>query len=410
MEFDPLSLFTPEPSSEIEENFTVAASVPDFSEPSHSIPDYEEIDDSHLQPLHILDLPLLQLKPPSSVLITILRLFSPDEVFNFDPSESRSEDSIEVDIEEVFQAKNLESHTVVKALGWLKINCPRFDCLKKLAYIPHLSESLRRNYEPEYNSYFTRIVSNDLSWIEQEDEIALIHKQASLRISENCGRTAQPEIIRKINLPNLSPLLKDGRKYIELKEPSLTSDNLGLKTWGSSLILANRLINKDEKGYLVGEVLELGSGTGLVGLVCSLIGHKTYLTDLAEIVPNLQVNVDLNDINAEVHELNWCDPNSFVSKYGEKKFKTIVVSDPVYSSNHPYWVVNMITKFLDNSSNSRVLIQIPLRPKFESDRALLWNLMKDHFVELEHVVEDGYDDFGKMKFCFKMFIRKDSHS
>ena len=53
-----------------------------------------------------------------------------------------------------------------------------------------------------------------------------------------------------------------------------------------------------------------------------------------------------------------------------------MLSDPIYSSKHPYWVVNMINKFLDmDDSNSRVLIQIPLRPKFEEERQLLWDLL-----------------------------------
>ena len=56
-------------------------------------------------------------------------------------------------------------------------------------------------------------------------------------------------------------------------------------------------------------MLELGSGTGLVGMVSSLLGYPTVLTDLPEIVPNLQLNVDLNKLNnVTVLELDWTNP------------------------------------------------------------------------------------------------------
>lgn len=89
-----------------------------------------------------------------------------------------------------------------------------------------------------------------------------------------------------------------------IKEPPLTGDNLGLKTWGSSYVLAQMLHNIGETSlsHLVGQgeetrptVLELGSGTGLLGLAAAAI-WKTHviLSDLPEIVPNLGYNVEKN--------------------------------------------------------------------------------------------------------------------
>ncbi|KAK6455871.1 putative methyltransferase-domain-containing protein [Scheffersomyces xylosifermentans] len=414
MDFDPLSLFTPEirdddneESGYLESNSEKSCPTP-VVETINETADDDDDEETHLHPLHILDLPLLQLHPPAEVLLTVLKLLAPNEVFNFAPPSSIIEDTEEeLDCKQVFSDKGLEESVVESALEWLKKFCPRLDNCLKLALIPQLSESLKRNHESDYNAYITRIISSDLQWIDSEDTRDKIHKESSLRISENCGRTAQPEIIRKIAIPNLSNYLKNDCKYIQLKEPSLTSDNLGLKTWGSSLILANRLVNKNN-GYLVDDVLELGSGTGLVGIICSVLGFNTFVTDLAEIIPNLKVNVDLNSIDAKVHELNWCDPKAFTETFGnEISFKTIVVSDPVYSSKHPYWVVNMINKFLSKDNDSRVLIQIPLRPKFEEERAVLWGLMEESsFNEVEHEIENGFDDFGKMKFCFKLYNRK----
>lgn len=414
MDFDPLSLYTPSPPVEeleqqidsIESTYTIVTTTetPISFQEQQQQPIIE--DDSHLQPIHSLDLPNLNLKPPYEVLITILKLLAPNELLNF----GNDLEIINFDPEIIFNEKEIFEINE-STLSWFKLNCPRFDNLIKLANIPNLSSSLKLNHTSEYNSYITNLIINPLSWILKSQQIEEIHKLASLRISENCGRTAQPEIIRKIKLNNLKI------EYLKLREPSLTNDNLGLKTWGSSLILSQRLLNnsdddddddknkKKRKEYLYGKILELGSGTGLVGMISSILGFESYLTDLPEIIPNLKSNVELNGLNLIVHELDWTNPNSFIDVFDDIKFQTILLSDPIYSSKHPYWVVNMINKFLDlNDINSRVLIQIPLRPKFENERQLLWDLLNNNnYQVLQHEIEDGFDDFGEMKFCFKMY-------
>ncbi|KAK6461825.1 putative methyltransferase-domain-containing protein [Scheffersomyces coipomensis] len=401
-EFDPLSLFSPN-EVKIDDVNDLVYEYPTTSEETiPSSTNDEEVqsndDDDEEQPLHILDLPALIRKPPYEVLITILKLFGPEEVLNFGPGSTQPDQSSP---EDIFLQKSINQDIIQKALPWFNLHCPRFNTELKLSSIPNLSISLKQ--DKDYNAYLTRIISNDLHWITDDDQIQQIHKETSLRISENCGKSAQPEMIRRITLPNFKPI-------IYLKEPSLTDDNIGFKTWGASFILANRLINKQtHDGYLVNNVLELGSGTGLVGMICALLGFDTWLTDLNEIVPNLQDNVNLNNLDAKVKvdELNWCDPASFKNKFGKEfTFETIVVSDPIYSPQHPYWLVDMIETFTSSKSNARVLIQIPLRPKFEAERQLLWTLMDNRFKVIEEEIEPGFDDYGEMKFLFKLYIRK----
>ena len=103
------------------------------------------------------------------------------------------------------------------------------------------------------------------------------------------------------------PFQGEGYKSFDLivREPPLTGDSLGLKTWGSSYLLAQMLhkIGQTSLSHLLpatgerpnGPVLELGSGTGLLGLAAAAI-WKTHviLSDLPAIMPNLQHNVDQN--------------------------------------------------------------------------------------------------------------------
>lgn len=399
MDFDPLLLFTPPPSRTYTELVQIhEVQILNWESPvaSHgnTYPDIEE--DSELVPLHIHDLPLLQLKPPSYVLLLFLKLLAPETVRNFAPTKSVNEGKSP---ELIFDEKNV-TDLVGPSLKWLKPVSLRFGHQGQLASIPHLSESLKQNFSSEFNGWLTRLISNDLKWI-SESEAEEIKKHASLRLAENCGRSAQPEFIREIEIPHLD-------NHILLREPSLTSDNLGLKTWGSSFILGSRIAADKQKRYLEGSVLELGAGTGLVGIVACRLGYHTILTDLEEILPNLIANVNLNEIsNCEVEELDWSSPFRFVSSRGDITFQTIILSDPLYSSKHPAWIVSMINQFLGPQPNARVLLQLPIRRSFEKEREKLWELIAlSGYVAEDEAYETGYDDFGETTFLFKKFIRK----
>jgi len=94
---------------------------------------------------------------------------------------------------------------------------------------------------------------------------------------------------------------------LTIREPPLTGDSLGLKTWGSSYVLAQLLHRfgagplshlitaSNTKAEPLLEVIELGSGTGLLGLAAACVWRASViLTDLPEIMPNLIHNAELN--------------------------------------------------------------------------------------------------------------------
>lgn len=96
-----------------------------------------------------------------------------------------------------------------------------------------------------------------------------------------------------------------------LQEPALTGDNLGHKTWAASYLLVKRLprlahllpflslatINNQAQAQAPGpsSVLELGAGTGVVGLAfVALFPSLVTLTDLPAITPSLSTNAHSN--------------------------------------------------------------------------------------------------------------------
>ena len=157
-----------------------------------------------------------------------------------------------------------------------------------------------------------------------------------------------PEMTRTWVVPSSTKLPE---LRFDIREPPLTGDNLGLKTWGTAFAVVKRLEEFGSKyfGHLLegekinlntantasakAKVLELGSGTGLVGIAAGTIwGIHVVLTDLPEIEQNLLFNISQNvdavesmggSIQGEI--LDWKNPNS-LAHYPYAEFEVTPVS------------------------------------------------------------------------------------
>jgi hypothetical protein len=153
-----------------------------------------------------------------------------------------------------------------------------------------------------------------------------------------------PEMIRTwaVSASTTLPELK-----FEIREPPLTGDNLGLKTWGTAFAIVKKLeeLGSQYFSHLLNpentsdtttptaerssmRVLELGSGTGLVGIAAGAVwGANVILTDLPEIKDNLLFNIHKNNEIVESmggsivgDVLDWNDPNG-LRDYSSKEFE-----------------------------------------------------------------------------------------
>ncbi|KXT17221.1 hypothetical protein AC579_5780 [Pseudocercospora musae] len=275
--------------------------------------------------------------------------------------------------------------------------------------------------------YLTKIVSSSLAWIEDEVAKERIWEAASQRLSERSGRTAMGAIQRTfvIPLPPLqdqnagrhSPnetcphlLCPDAYLDLTLHEPALTGDSLGLKTWASSYLLAKRMtLLRTSLPHLPIEAtaLELGSGTGLVGLAAAaILSHHVFLTDLPDIVPNLERNAEVNADSLNMHGgqvtcavLDWNEPQSLHVNdtddgYEARTFPLILAADPLYSSDHPRLLVNAVRYHLSSERHARVVIELPLRDAYAHERndfRARMNAIGLHIVDEGE--EIGYDDW-----------------
>ncbi|KAL8987002.1 MAG: hypothetical protein Q9169_008734, partial [Polycauliona sp. 2 TL-2023] len=139
-----------------------------------------------------------------------------------------------------------------------------------------------------------------------------------------------------------------------------------------------------------GQVIELGAGTGLVGLaVAAMFDVHVHLTDLPAIVPNLLANTTANSSNttkgcASVGELDWSNATDHGTEEN-KIYDLLIAADPLYSPQHPAWLVGAIGRVLKRDAAARVVIELPLREAYAPEIKELKSRMEG--LELTILVE-----------------------
>ncbi|PNS21801.1 Protein-lysine N-methyltransferase rrg1 [Sphaceloma murrayae] len=199
---------------------------------------------------------------------------------------------------------------------------------------------------------------------------------------------------------------------IRITEPALLADNLPLETWASSSILAAELHKHPitfPTSHLIDfssppppspspvspniiPILELGAGTGLVGLTASLLHHHpTILTDLPPIVPGLVANIALNNplfprshppILAGV--LDWTcpttlslpSPSPLDLPASSTKAHVILAADTLYSADHPLLLTDTVTKWLSRDKDARFVMATALRVAYLEELRELWERLE----------------------------------
>lgn len=203
----------------------------------------------------------------------------------------------------------------------------------------------------------------------------------------------------------------------------MTEDNLGHKTWASAYLLAKRLALLLDKipafttKLTIGiatpgpspplslpRILELGAGTGLSGLALSFLAPCAIdLTDLPSIVPNLNTNITINASSLAEHQslstvlafpLDWAKLPAFPLSEAEK-YELVLAADPLYSPEHPELVCGAVDAYLRRGKDARLVIELPLRESFETEREALWKGLGRKGLKLKASGEEtGFDDWG----------------
>ncbi|XP_073470555.1 protein-lysine methyltransferase METTL21E-like isoform X1 [Aquarana catesbeiana] len=169
-----------------------------------------------------------------------------------------------------------------------------------------------------------------------------------------------------------------------------STDLFGATVWPSALVLCYFLEKHAKQlGLEDKRIIEIGSGTGLVSVVASLLGAQVIATDLEDLIGNLQYNVVRNTKLKckhvpQVKELTWGSNLEEKFPKSSSHFEYILAADVVY--NHPY--LNELLKTFDHLCQEKTIILWAMR--FRKENTLIQNTFFHNFQK-EFDMEVIYD-------------------
>ena len=99
--------------------------------------------------------------------------------------------------------------------------------------------------------------------------------------------------------------------------------------------------------------MELGSGTGVVGITAAVLGARVLLTDKQEMQSLLRANLQRSGVPAEAAVLDWEVPDAATEAMA---FDVILTADPVYSAAQVPGFANALSRISRNNSGCRLLV------------------------------------------------------
>lgn len=187
--------------------------------------------------------------------------------------------------------------------------------------------------------------------------------------------------------------LEVGGRVVEIdQEPA---GDTGVVVWDAALVLAKYL---EMKPALVKDkrVVELGSGTGAVGLAAAALGGSVMLTDLEENLNLLKHNVNKNQdlrLNVEAAVLEWGDSDMIKDLLARMKIDVVLVADCVYYEESLDSLVRTMSELSGPQTN--VLVSYEDRDSEEKIRLQkkFSDLMKAEFTCEEVEADQQHPDY-----------------
>ncbi|CAE6400450.1 unnamed protein product [Rhizoctonia solani] len=186
------------------------------------------------------------------------------------------------------------------------------------------------------------------------------------------------------------------RQNIELSLPPLdllvkltvdASPGCGGIAWPAGEVLSRYLARR---GSLAGQrAIELGSGTGLVGLVAGLLGaEEVVITDQEQLINIMEENIALNDLRGRVRAsvLDWGEP---LSANLPSETSIILAADCVYAEPAFPLLVATLSDLNNTYPNAEILFCYKKRRKADKR---FFGMLKKQFT-WEEVVDDPEREF-----------------
>ncbi|TEB35388.1 hypothetical protein FA13DRAFT_1788037 [Coprinellus micaceus] len=239
---------------------------------------------------------------------------------------------------------------------------------------------------------------------------------------EPSSKEAVAELIRDEELDTQDPLrhlmdLEDGGilklsfshdlagvpRPLEITLAVDASPGCGGIAWPAGQILATYLVQRGSDCLRKKNVLELGAGTGLVGLVAGhLPESRVWITDQEPILPIMQKNVQMNRLteNVFVAKLDWCvvpaPPTFRFLDYFSGAFRRLFQypnQDIILAADCVYFepAFPLLVETLDELSGTSTEILFCYKKRRKADKRF-FNMLKKRF-RWEEVMDDPNREF-----------------
>eukprot|EP00026_Physarum_polycephalum_P014560 Phypoly_transcript_15089.p1 GENE.Phypoly_transcript_15089~~Phypoly_transcript_15089.p1 ORF type:complete len:290 (+),score=51.03 Phypoly_transcript_15089:62-931(+) len=196
-----------------------------------------------------------------------------------------------------------------------------------------------------------------LRLLESDDESI---QATSAEILSRCSGAWTKHTIQKVKIREFE---------ISIRQETDKSENgVGWRLWDSSKILSEWICD-NRSLFTKKDVLELGSGCGLTGIVASYFAKKVVFSDyIPTLVENVAHNINLNlPPNSkfvpvtEVVQLDWNEiDNSPPQSLESNSFDIIIGSDVTYEGVNPVQLVKVTKKYLALSQHACALFVLPV--------------------------------------------------
>lgn len=185
--------------------------------------------------------------------------------------------------------------------------------------------------------------------------------------------------------------------------PGLSAKSLSFSTWGAAFVLSDILhkfppppqTHSGTEDNL--QILELGAGTGLVGISAAAIWKQdVLLTDLPSILSGLEANISANQtllddygVRASCGSMDWSAPktlnipstNRIIYPNSKNKPSTILAADTLYDPEHASLMTNTISTWLSKDREARAVLCYALRFAYIDCIREFWELMDARGLE-----------------------------
>lgn len=231
--------------------------------------------------------------------------------------------------------------------------------------------------------WLTSLISRtDVLPFSSEDSTRIIDDAAFIlsSFSDNAENDTDESLVRSFAFPTT----RDDPIHVQLTDAPLSGTDhtdVGLQSWGASIILSELLCSSPECFSLNGlsdgsSIIELGAGTGLISLVLSKLLPRLSPSNLSitatdyhpAVLENLRTNIGTNrspDPSASfpisTMLLDWSAPPAFLAASA----KMLFAADVVYAPKHAVWLRDCAAQLLTLDGIFWLMVTVRKIGKFE---------------------------------------------